>query len=107
MYFSHKQNPSTFDQLTLALKAFYGAIFALALIGALSALLLACFSVVKIRLVLYFACSFLLFLAFISTTLLIIVGALVPNLSQICGYIDGKIATGAGAADLLDKWGAP
>ena len=94
-----------FDQMTLILKAFYGLFFGLALIGALGSTILACFSVVKVRLIIYFACVFLFIVGFISFTLLIILSAIAPNLSQICHYMDSKLATGAGTSTLFTKLG--
>jgi hypothetical protein len=89
----------------LLLKAFYGLFFGLSILGFLGATVLACFSVVKVRLIMYFACALLFVFGFVSFVLLIILGALAPNLSQICGYVDVKLQTGAGTADLFARLG--
>lgn len=87
------------------MKAFYGAFFVLAILGFLGAIVLACCSVVKVRLIMYFACSSLFVLAFLSFPLLIFTAALAPNVSQICGYIDIKLSTGAGTKDFFSRLG--
>jgi hypothetical protein len=93
------------DQIALLLKAFYGIFFGLAILGFLGSIILACFSVVKVRLIMYFACSFLFFFGFISFALLVILAAIAPNLSQTCSYMDTKLSTGAGTADLFTRLG--
>ena len=99
------KNQSSLDQFVLLLKAFYGLFFALSILGLLGSIILACFSVVKVRLIMYFACSFLFFFGFISFVLLIILAALAPTLSHTCAYLDSKISTGAGTADLFTRLG--
>lgn len=91
--------------MSLILKAFYGLFFGLALVGALGSTILACFSVVKVRMLMYFACVFLFIVGFISFALLIILSAIAPNLSQICGYMDTKLSTGAGTKTLFTRLG--
>lgn len=60
---------------------------------------------VKVRLIMYFACSFLFFFGFISFVLMIAIAAIAPNLSQTCSYMDTKLSTGAGTADLFTRLG--
>lgn len=91
--------------MTLFLKAFYGCFFGLALLGAISAILLGCFSVVRIRLIIYFSCGIMYFLSIISFVLLIILSIVEPNLSQICVYMQNKFTTGAGTSDFFSKLG--
>lgn len=91
--------------MTLILKAFYGLFFGLALIGALGATILACFSVVKVRMLMYFACVFLFIVGFVSFALLIGLSAIAPNLSQICSYMDSKLTTGAATSALFTRLG--
>lgn len=91
--------------MILVLKAFYGAFFGLALLGLLAAIILACCSVVKVRLIMYFACSFLFFLTFISLILTIIMAAAAPNLGQVCSYVDAQLSTGAGTKNMFTKLG--
>lgn len=79
------------DQMSLMIKILYGAFFGLALLGFLAAIILACCSVVKVRLIMYFTCSFLFFLAFFSFAFMVLLAALAPNVSQICGYLDAKL----------------
>jgi hypothetical protein len=94
-----------FEQIALMLKAFYGMFFGLAFVGAVGAIILACFSVVKVRLIMYFACVFLFILGLISFTLMIVLSALAPNVSQICGYMDTKLSTGAGTTTFFSRLG--
>jgi hypothetical protein len=89
----------------LVLKAFYGCFFGLALLGTLAAILLAFFSVVRIRLIMYFTCGIMYFLSLLSFVLLIFLALLGPNLSQVCSYMETKFATGAGTQDFFAKMG--
>lgn len=91
--------------MTLLIKSMYGAFFGIALLGLLAAIIMACCSVVKVRLIMYFACTFMLVLALFSFFFLITLAALNPNISQICGYLDTKLATGTGTQDLFNKLG--
>ena len=93
------------DQITLVLKLFYGLFFGLSILGFLGAIILACFSVVKVRLIMYFACAFLFFFGIISFVLMILLAAIAPNLAQVCSYMDTKLATGAGTSDLFNRLG--
>mgnify|MGYP000707647305 CR=1 FL=1 len=93
------------DQMTLVLKLFYGLFFGLSILGFLGAIVLACFSVVKVRLIMYFACAFLFFFGIISFVLMILLAAIAPNLAQVCSYMDTKLATGAGTSDLFNRLG--
>jgi len=45
------------------------------------------------------------FLNIISLVLLIGMSAVGPNLSQMCAYIDTRLATGTGTVDFLTKMG--
>jgi hypothetical protein len=94
-----------YSNLALVLKAFYGCFFGLAFLGAVAAVLLACFSVVRIRLIIYFTCGIMYFLSVISFILLIALSILGPTLSQVCAYMDTKLATGAGTYDFFSKMG--
>lgn len=87
------------------MKAFYGTCFALALLGTLSAIILACCSVVKIRFILYFTCSFLFFLTLIALAILTILGLAETTLAQTCGYIDTQLSTGAATKQMLSRLG--
>ena len=93
------------DQITLVLKLFYGLFFGLSILGFLGAIILACFSVVKVRLIMYFACAFLFFFGIFSFALMIILAAIAPNLSQTCYYMDSKLTTGNGTSDLFTRLG--
>ena len=71
----------------------------------MGAIVLACFSVVKVRLIMYFACAFLFFFAIFSFVLMILLAALAPNLSQMCSYVDTKLSTGNGTQELFNRLG--
>ena len=79
--------------------------FGLALVGAIGAIILACFSVVKVRLIMYFACVFLFIIGLFSFSLMIILSALAPTLSQTCRYMDTKFSTGTGTSTFFSKLG--
>lgn len=89
----------------MSLQALYGTFLALALLGSLAAIILACYSVVKVRLIMYLTCGFMLFLSFISFALLIIIAALAPNLSQICSYADRQFVSGNTTATFFSNLG--
>ena len=95
-----------YSQAILALTAFFGCFVGLAFLGTLASVLLACFSVVRIRLVMYFTCGLMYFLAIFTFVFLILLGILVPTISQICAYTDGKLATGAGTYDFFNRLGS-
>ena len=69
-------------------------ILALALLGAIGAFIIACCTVVKARHIIYCTCTFLLILGIISFVLLIFMSILLPNVAQICRYVDDKFSTG-------------
>ena len=77
----------------------------LALLGCLASIILACYSVVKVRLIMYLTCGFMLFLSFISFALLILIAAIAPNLSQICSYADHQFASGSTTATFFANLG--
>ena len=81
----------------------YGVVLAFAVLGLISAVVLTCFTVVRVRLVLYFTCGILMFMAVITFAMLIVFGVFLPNISQACAYIDKKISTEAGLVDVFDK----
>lgn len=68
-------------------------------------IILTCCSVVKIRLIFYFACGILIFLTLIALILLCILSALAPNVGQMCAYTDLKLATSAGASTFFTNLG--
>lgn len=68
-------------------------------------MLIACFSVVRVRLIMYFTCSFMYFLSFISFAMLIILSFVNPYISQVCTYMDTKLSSGAGTVYLFNKLG--
>lgn len=90
----------------MSIQTFYGMFLALTLLGLLASIILACYSVVKVRLIMYLTCGFMLFLSFISFALLIIVAAMAPNLSQICSYVDTKLASGNTTTTFFSDIGA-
>ena len=73
------------------IKILYGLILALALLGLISAIVITCCSVVRLRLVIYCTCSLLLLLGAITLVLTIVLGVMVPNYSQFCAYADKKL----------------
>lgn len=75
------------------MKLIYGLVLALGLLGTFSAIILTCFTVVRIRLVIYFACSFLIAMAVVTFCLLVLMGILMPNVGQLCTYVDNKLKT--------------
>ena len=90
----------------MGLQAYYGTYFALSLLGTIAAVVLACCTVVRVRLVIYFTCSFMYFLGPVSFVLLIFMSAAGPNVSQMCGYIDRQLLTGADTVTFFKnmKW---
>jgi len=97
------QNDKINNGVTLALQFIYGMIMALSLLGLISTVVLCCCTVVRVRLAMYFTCTFLILFAFITFAMLIIVGALVPLTSQSCKYIDDKLTTPEGRVELFNK----
>ena len=89
--------------INYGIKILYGLILALGLLGLVSAVLIACCSVVRVRLVLYCSCSFLLFLGMATFALLICLGIMVPNYAQFCKYADELLSTPAGIEYLFGK----
>lgn len=53
--------------------------------------------------VLYFTCSFLVFMAMITFSMLIVFGIFLPNVGQACAYIDRQLTTEAGMVYLLEN----
>lgn len=83
------------------MKIVYGLILSLALLGLVCSIVLTCCTVVRIRMVLYFTCSFLIFMAVITFSMLIVFGIFLPNVSQACAYIDRKLSTEDGIVELF------
>ena len=81
----------------------YGFILALALLGLLSAIIITCCSVVRLRLIIYCTCSSLLLFAFATFGLTIALGVMVPNYAQFCAYADEKLSTASGRTYLFNK----
>lgn len=77
-------------------KLFYGFVLAIAILGGIGAVIIAFCTVVKARLLIYCACTFLLLLGVVSFILLMAFGILLPNVAQICSYVDSKLSTGQG-----------
>jgi hypothetical protein len=73
------------------------------LLGLISAVVLTCFTVVRVRMVIYFTCSFLIFMAIITFCMLIVFAIFLPNVSQACAYIDRKMETPAGIVSLMNN----
>jgi hypothetical protein len=74
---------------------------------AVSAIILTCCTVVKIRLVIYFACGFLVFFGIICFGLLIFFSMVQPVVTQACSYSDRYLSTGADAKTLFVNLGFP
>lgn len=75
------------------IKLIYGIILGLSLVGMISAIILTCCTVVRIRFIIYMTCSGLIFMGIITFAMLIFVGGLLPNVGQSCAYIDGKLSS--------------
>lgn len=73
----------------------------MALLGLISAIVITCCTVVRIRMIIYFTCSFLIFMGVITFCMLIVFAIFLPNVSQACAYIDKKMETSAGIVSLL------
>ena len=69
---------------------------ALAILGGIGAIIITCCSVVRARHLIYCTCTFLFLLGVISFALLIATAILLPNIAQVCKYVDNKLSTGAG-----------
>lgn len=81
----------------------YGLVLGLALLGLISAIVITCCTVVRIRMIIYFTCSFLIFMAIITFSMLIAFGIFLPNISQACAYVDDKLSTEAGTVELFNS----
>ena len=94
-------DPDTYTSYNYGIKILYGMILALALLGLISAIILTCFTVVRVRLVIYCSCAMLYFIGVITFALIISLGFLIPNVSQLCSYADEKLTTSAGINSLF------
>lgn len=81
----------------------YGIVLALALLGILSTCILGCCVVVRIRLIMYFTCTFLIVVGIVTFIMLILMAGLLPTIAQSCKYIDTKLSTSDGMMELLQK----
>lgn len=97
-------NGADITWVNTGLKIFYGLILGLAILGGIGAIVIACCSVVKARHVVYCTCTFLMMLGLISFILLMAMAVLMPNLAQICGYMDKKLSTGASTVSLFKSF---
>lgn len=66
---------------------------AFAVLGLIAVIVLTCCTVVRVRMVLYFTCAILMFMAVITFCMLIVFGAFLPNVSQACALIDRRMTT--------------
>ncbi len=73
----------------------------------IAAIILTCCTVVKIRLMIYFTCGFLVFFGMICFALMIFFSMAQPVVTQVCSYSDRSLSTGAGAKTLLVNLGFP
>jgi len=89
----------------MAFKFVYGTIFALSLLGLVGAILLACFTVVRSRLIIYFTCGGLVFLNIITFAMLIGFAYIHPNLSQTCAYMDVQLTSGSTTKTMFTNMG--
>lgn len=76
---------------------------AFAVLGLIAAFVLTCCTVVRVRMVLYFTCGILMFMAVITFCMLIVFGAFLPNVSQACGLVDRRMANGYGLVNVLNN----
>ena len=97
-YFDDSAN---LDAGNTGIKILYGFILALSLLGLLASIILTCCTVVRVRLVIYCTCSFLLFFGIITFVLLIVLGIMIPDVAQFCAYADDKLTTEAGISYLF------
>jgi hypothetical protein len=83
----------------------YGAIFALSLLGLIGAILIACFTVVRSRLIIYFTCGGLIVFNLITFLMLIVFAYIHPNLSQTCAYMDVQLTSGSTTKAMFTNMG--
>lgn len=85
------------DRIKVSLGALYGLILSLSIILFVCAVGIACWSVVRVRLVIYLICGILLVLGVVSFAALVITAVLIPIGAQSCLYLDAQLATPASA----------
>jgi hypothetical protein len=83
----------------------YGVIFALSLLGLIGAVLIACFTVVRSRLIIYFTCGGLTIFNLITFSMLITFSYIHPNLSQTCAYMDVQLTSGTNTKNMFTSMG--
>lgn len=93
--------PDILNNVNIGFKALYGVIIGLSALGLLATIVLACCTVVRARMIIYFTCSFLIFMGVITFAITIGLAYIMPNLAQICAYADRKLATSEGTEYLL------
>lgn len=93
--------PEILNNVNIGFKTLYGVIITLAALGLLAAIIMAFCTVVRARMVIYFTCSFLIFIGVITFAITIALAYIMPNLAQICAYVDTKLSTSQGTEYLL------
>ena len=88
--------PTIFNNINFGFKFLYGLVTALAALGFIATVILTCCTVVRVRMLIYFTCSALMFLGVITFGLTIFFSYALPNVAQICAYADRKLATSEG-----------
>lgn len=83
----------------------YGLILGLAIICLLGAILLTFCTVVRVRLLIYGTCSGLVFLGILCFAIFICIAYMMPNLGNICNYVNNRIQNGVTTQIMFNKAG--
>ena len=89
------------------MKAFFGMVFAFALIGLVASIWIAFCNSKACRPILYFACFPLMFLVLIGFCALTYVSFYYPQFMETCYFVDTKLSKGQDAKSLLKIMGMP
>jgi hypothetical protein len=81
------------EKIGTGLGALYGLILSLSIILLICSIGIACWSVVRLRYIIYMMCGTLVVLGFVSFTALIMTALLIPIGSQSCTYLDAQLAS--------------
>jgi hypothetical protein len=91
----------------MGLAALYGLILSLSILMLLCAVMLACCSVVRLRLIIYPVCALLVILGVISFIILIAISIILPINYLTCSYLDLQISSPTNAQNFFSNLGFP
>lgn len=94
-------------KLEIALGALYGLILSLSILLLVCAIALACWSVVRLRHIIYVVCGALIVLGVASFTALVMASLLIPVGSQACTYLDKQLSSPSAAQQFFVNVGLP